>query len=320
MYSDSDEKSFDFQIEFPPEIGNNRGYCYSDKDSFVLDIPEKIKGIDKENEYEIEKEGLVGPINPFIGKVDDKNIEKNDNDSTTKENTGPRLTRESSRIKEKIFDIDKVNKKQGRLSNQEKKFIKGKHDKFSEDNIIQKIKTTFQEDIFNYVNYEYEKFRLENQNNNGEKQINIVKLLKRISPEGIKKIKKNENLIWFTSNLKTLFSTKLSSKYTKFESNYNEKRIKKLYEKKEAKNVINILEKRVKDMYEIYINNIKIDGFATLEEDLIALGNQMEEKGEENIENYLKEYEKIAKDLEETFKSKISRKSKTKKHKKKINL
>ena len=315
MFSDSDEKSIDFQTQILPETGNDLGYFYSNKDSFVLDISEQIKEFDKENENEIQKIGLVGPINPFIGKLDDENIEKND--STTKESTDPRLTRESPRIKEKIFDIDKVNKKQGRLSKQEKKFIKGKHDKFSEDNIIQKIKTTFQEDIFNYVNYEYEKFRLENQNNNGEKQINIVKLLKRISPEGIKKIKKNENLIWFTSNLKTLFSTKLSSKYTKFESNYNEKRIKKLYEKKEAKNVINILEKRVKDMYEIYINNIKIDGFATLEEDLIALRNQMEEKGEENIENYLKEYEKIAKDLEETFKSKISRKSKTKKYKKK---
>ena len=255
------------------------------------------------------KEHLFKDVNnEIIGK----------NDSTTKENTDPRIAREFQKIKEKIFDIDKVNKKQGRLSEIEKKFIKGKHDKFSEDNIIQKIKTTFQENVFNYINYEYEKFRLERQDNDGQKQKNIVKLIKRISPEGIKKIKKNENLDWFLSNLKTLFSSKLSSKYTKFDSNYNEKRIKNLYEKKEAIKVIDILEKNVEDMYEIYINNIKIDGFGTLEDDLNALRKKMEQVEEEDIDQYLNEYEKIAKNLEEIFMSKTSRISKTKKERKKI--
>ena len=63
-------------------------------------------------------------------------------------------------------------------------------------------------------------------------------------------------------------------------------------------------------MYTIYINNIKIDGFGTLEEDLIALRKKMEEVKEEEIEQYLNEYEKIAKNLEELFMSKISRKTK----------
>ena len=282
---------------------------------FYSDILEKGILIEKENENGIKKIDFEGLIEHLFKDVNNEIIGKND--STTKENTDPRIAREFQKIKEKIFDIDKVNKKQGRLSEIEKKFIKGKHDKFSEDNIIQKIKTTFQENVFNYINYEYEKFRLERQDNDGQKQKNIVKLIKRISPEGIKKIKKNENLDWFLSNLKTLFSSKLSSKYTKFDSNYNEKRIKNLYEKKEAVNVINILEKSVKDMYEIYIKNTKTDGFATLEDDLFALRNQMEEKGEENIKEYLMEYERIAKELEEIFRSKISRKAKIKKYKKK---
>ena len=63
-------------------------------------------------------------------------------------------------------------------------------------------------------------------------------------------------------------------------------------------------------MYTIYINNIKIDGFGTLEDDLIALRRKMEQVKEEEIEQYLNEYEKIAKNLEELFMSKISRKTK----------
>ena len=315
MYYDSNERIFIFENKSHLEADEDWRDTSSYHNFFYSDILEKGILIEKENENGIKKIDFEGLIDPLFKDVNNEIIGKND--SITKENTGPRIARESPKIEEKIFDIDKVNKKRGRLSEIEKKFIKGKHDKFSEDNIIQKIKTTFQENVFNYINYEYEKFRLERQDNDGQKQKNIVKLIKRISPEGIKKIKKNENLNWFLSNLKTLFSSKLSSKYTKFDSNYNEKRIKNLYEKKEAVKVINILEKSVKDMYEIYINNTKIDGFATLEDDLFALRNQMEEKKEENIKEYLKEYERIAKELEEIFKSKISRKAKIKKYKKK---
>ena len=71
-------------------------------------------------------------------------------------------------------------------------------------------------------------------------------------------------------------------------------------------------------MYEIYINNIKIDGFGTLDDDLNALRKKMEQVEEEDIDQYLNEYEKIAKNLEEIFMSKTSRISKTKKERKKI--
>ena len=57
-------------------------------------------------------------------------------------------------------------------------------------------------------------------------------------------------------------------------------------------------------MYEIYVNDIKLDGFETLEDDLKNLQNKMEKEDEEDIEEYLKEYKYVAQNLEQIFKEK----------------
>ena len=75
-------------------------------------------------------------------KESDKSITKNYYSSTitgTKTKIKPFI-----RKKEKIFHIKKVNKKLGRLSNanrHKKQFIK--HNEYSEDNVVQKIKVRF---------------------------------------------------------------------------------------------------------------------------------------------------------------------------------
>ena len=110
-------------------------------------------------------------------------------------------------------------------------------------------------------------------------------------------------------------SSKLSDKYLNYDKNYNKKRIESLYEKNEPKNLIDILEKNIREMYEIYSKDIKIDGFNTLKNDLIDLRKRMEKEGEENIEMYLNKYEQTALNLEQIFKLKKSRKIKKKKNK-----
>ena len=331
-YSGKNNFTFNFEInkdiDYVDEEENQKIYFIPRtplKENTTLEkYPTLEKAPTLENDLNLEKDPTFekyptlenDPKTPLKGNIN-KSIESNG--GINKENTKPESSSKEPRvIKEKIFGIEKVNKKQGRLPKHQKETIKGKHNKFSEDNIIQKIKTNFQESVYNYVNYEYEKFVLKGQNYNDKNKINTVKLIKRISPKEIKKIKKEDNLYWFSLQLKVLFSSNLSSKYNKFESDYNEKRIKNLYEKKEAIKVIDILEKNVEDMYEIYINNIKIDGFGTLEDDLNALRKKMEQVEEEDIDQYLNEYEKIAKNLEEIFMSKTSRISKTKKERKKI--
>ena len=282
--------------------------------------------LDFENENEnYESDGCFltdeNIFNSFVTKKEEDDIseseiyelpKKNNSPTQTNADSGP-LGRMPGKIKQTIFKISKVNKKLGRLIKKFKASIKGKHNKNSQDNIIQKVKASFHEKIYNYVNYEYEKF-LEAKSNNNNEQKMITKLIKRISPQESKKIKKEENLLWFSLKLKGLLSSKLSLKYSKFESNYNEKRINQLYEKNEAKNVIEILEKNVKDMYEIYCNNIHIEGFGTLKDDLIALRKKMEQDNEENIEEYLKKYQEVAQNLEQIFQKKKPRLTKKKRY------
>ena len=156
---------------------------------------------------------------------------KTNTKTKTKTKTEPLITK-----KDKIFLITKVNKKLGRLSNSSKIKKSAKHNKFFQDNIIQKIKVNFHEHIFNLVNQQYEDY-LESKN---EK---ITKLIERISPKVYVSIKIEDNLKWFSLKLRDILSSDLSYKFRKLDKNHNKRRIDALYNKNEAKNVINILEK-----------------------------------------------------------------------------
>ena len=139
-------------------------------------------------------------------------------------------------------------------------------------------------------------------------QKKITKLLQKISPEESKKIKKDDNLRWFSSKLKDVFSANLSLKCSLYKPDYNKRQIDKLYQEGKIQSLIDIFEKTIREMYEIYVNDIKLDGFETLEDDLKSLQNKMEIEGEEeDIEGYLKEFKYIAQNLEQIFEEKIGR-------------
>ena len=80
----------------------------------------------------------------------------------------------------KIFNIVKIKKKsnkKGRLyKNEIKKHFYRYHDKFKEDNIIKKIKTSFIKKTMNYINKEYGIYL------NKHKIRKIEKLIRRITP------------------------------------------------------------------------------------------------------------------------------------------
>ena len=80
--------------------------------------------------------------------------------------------------------------------------------------------------------------------------------------------------------LKDVFSVDLSTKCSKYDRSYNKNQIEILYQKGEATKVIDILEKKVKDMYKIYSNDIPIEGFETLKDDLDDIRKKMEQYGE----------------------------------------
>ena len=88
-------------------------------------------------------------------------------------------------------------------------------------------------------------------------------------------------------------------------SDYNEKLIKAIYEDKKETKVINILDKTIREMWLIYINDINdefFSGFSKLKDDIIKLRNMGE------TEYYIKLYIDIAHKFEEIFKNITPRK------------
>lgn len=242
-------------------------------------------------------------------KESDKSITKN-YDSSTKTGTKTKI-KPLIRKNEKIFHIKKVNKKLGRLSNanrHKKHFIK--HNEYSEDNVVQKIKVRFYDHICNCINRQYELYLETNDINAKEK---TIKLIQRISPKAYKTIKRDSILTWFSSKIKDIISAELSSKYRKADINSNKKRIKALYLKNEAKNVIVILEKTVREMLYIYCNNIYIEGFKTLKDDLNDLREKMIGRNEDEIQEYLSIFQETSIYLENIFLKKKSRQKNVKK-------
>ena len=179
---------------------------------------------------------------------------------------------------------------------------KGKHTKYDGDNIIRKIKRAFIKSLIDYINKIYDEYQRRNNHKN------IKKLLKRISPKTVTEIKKQNNLKWLNLTIKDILSKEISSKYKDNNGfyNYNEKQINKLYKEGKAKNVIDILEKTVRDLYNIFINkednNETLQGFETLEDNIQNLREKMKKQKEKiNIERYLYKYRKTAKNFETIF-------------------
>ena len=160
----------------------------------------------------------------------------------------------------RIFNI----KKEIKLGRPKKNAIKkGKHDKYQKDNVIRRFKAQFVQNIFNYLNICFSC-----NSNHNKKPINI---LQKICACDTKSISKNDNLKWLNSKIRDIFSQKISSKFVCYESNYNNQLIKKLFERKEEKRVLEILEKTVKEMWIAYINDDKNNdflGFNTIKYDI----------------------------------------------------
>ena len=202
---------------------------------------------------------------------------------------------------EKIFKIVKINKKIGRIKKDS--VLKGIHNKFSQDNIIRKIKGRFHENLRLYINREYKKF-ITNKNN---RKKNIMNWLKKINPQVSRKIRKEENLKWFDSKIFEIFSENISKRYSAYTPDLNKKKISRLMKLNEATNVINILNTNIEIIFNKYINNEKMDGFKTLKDDIEDLEKDMQKTNQENIGQYLYRYEYTAKNLKNIFIKKNTR-------------
>ena len=189
----------------------------------------------------------------------------------------------------KIFDIKKVSKRIGRRKHDKPELYKYEavHTKYRQDNIIQKIKIHFINSTMDLINRKYNEY------------LNIdskKRLLQKIKPNFTKIWRKKGNQEFLEKKLKDVFSEELSERCSTFQDkkNYNKEQIEKLYEKNKAKNVINILDKSLKEMYRIYIMENNGMKEYNLKYDLI----QIEQK---NGKEYAQEYNKKALDFLNLF-------------------
>ena len=257
-----------------------------------------------EEEFKNENEEVVKKVLSNEKNEEDDRI----NISITKEQTSTKsIPNINGDQKESIFKIKKISKIAGRRKtknqNTLQEAIPVKHGKSSIDNITTKVKTYFINSALRYVNYLY---RLSLKNSN--KKTNP--LLQKIEPKFSKAFTKEENQSFLDKKMGDVFSMRVSKKCSKFDKNYNKNKIKELREKNEVKEVIQIFEKTVKELYEEYISeDNKIKGF-NLDEDV----KNIEKKYKDKDEDYPVKFRNTAMKLIEILskKGRISSKAKSK--------
>lgn len=190
--------------------------------------------------------------------------------------------------KEKFFIIKKVKKpKKGR----KEKFsgLKGKHNKFSNDNMIIKFKTHFMRSLYNFIN---SKFLI----NKRLKKTKILWIIKKIEKNQVKQFSKKNLRQWLNKTIKDILYQNLSCKIKNDSQDYNKSLIDKIYEEKKETDVINILNTKVKDMINIYLNDKNKNeiihsgfykGLKTYEDTI----KELKENGEN--EEFFEKYKKI---------------------------
>ena len=151
-----------------------------------------------------------------------------------------------------LFILQKIKKeiitKKGRRNLNKTFLFKSKHDKNSSDNMRKKIKRQFIKSITKYINKLYTKY-LSQKNKKHEK------LIYKIIPNFCNSSKKEDNEKYLSMTLRELFSSDLGRKFKKINKDYNKIKIEILIQKNKQKEIIELLNKTIKETYEIYINN-----------------------------------------------------------------
>ena len=187
------------------------------------------------------------------------------------------------------------NPNQGRIKKADKNIYAGEHDKFSENNIMIKIKSSLSNNIVDFINFKY------GLQHPGEKTMLVYPINRSI----IKQIYGEENRKWIAMKIKDFLSQKRSSRY-KGDPLENVRNIQRfLIEKGETDNeLIDIFEMLVSDFYDLYISDEKEENymaFKNLKDDKKRLEEEMKNDGDSDkeISDYLEKFEKVAKDLKD---------------------
>ena len=234
--------------------------------------------------------------NPFIDEeiycIKDNISNYDTNNSKEKFIKGNTIKKvKNEKKEEKIFLIEKIDKKKKNMGRRKKEKIYGTksiHNKFNKDNIVRKIKIHFLNAGIEYINKKYKEFK--SLKLKPTKQKFLQKLEQKYTDYATKK----EEKIFLSKKLSEVLSDSVSKRCKNHEIDYNERNIKKLLNKGEPKNLIEFLGKTIEDVYKLYISEgkDKIPEF-NLENDLNKIEEDINEKGV----NYKMKYKEYALDL-----------------------
>ena len=178
-------------------------------------------------------------------------------------NNNNEINFEQNDIEPKSFLGKKKNR--GRKKKEERDLYDSGHGKYSEDNIMRKIKTHLMDQIVIILN-----------NSLNDKTNPFYKIDKEINEN----LKKDFNMQLMEKTIAKIFSeTPISSKYKKnFDSLYNQKKIKKIFDENIEYNTIDLLQKKFIDMLKFIREN-------NLNEFLNSI--KKKERKNPNVEEYL---------------------------------
>lgn len=191
-----------------------------------------------------------------------------------------------------IFKVEQTNIK--KISGRKPKnfLLKGKHTKYSNDNILRKIKVKFFKKLIKYINNVKE-------NSEFKDKINEIKPLNSDICQN-NTIKFNQNLLKL--KLKDVFSSHaINGKFKFVEKDYNREIINKIYELN-IKELINIFEMTFIEAFSIFRDlkeTEKLNGMEKID----SVINEMKKKGEK--EEYLNKFLNIAERFENFYFKKL---------------
>ena len=269
---------------------HNNFFIVQDKDkeiplynSFLMKKRENIENRKENNKNEKEIEEITFGINNQKFNDENKNINSSNTNNSSREIDIPK--------KINIFEIKRL-KKVGRKPKLFKEI--SVHTKFSDDNILRKIKVKFFQKLVSYLNSIIM-----------SKYSAKIKTLKPLKGEISQNNAINFNRVLLNSKLKDIFlSYEINGKFKTFDKKYNKSVIENIYIEK-IKELIDILEMTFLDVFKIFrdLNETqKLNGFEKID----SVIREMSVK--EIDDNYIEKFKNAVMNFENMYYSKIARK------------
>lgn len=193
-----------------------------------------------------------------------------------------------------IFKITKEIK-ENNLGRKKTGNLEGKHNKYSNDNLIRKIKSKLLSAIISFLNERIKEHCFEN-------KIGNISHFVKTDQKYIQDTKIHFNLKLIKTKLKDIFSDNVSMKYKNLGIKYNKKLVKKIYRGKQYKKLVDILEKTFFDCIEQVRGKKYYENLNGLEKEFWKVVNEMEEE-----DKYLEAFTFLLNRFEIHFKSKRPR-------------